>query len=52
MTSVWLAVYIFYAIFLLIRIRKSSEKCQVEFINKVVIFRIAGKYFSNLTACV
>ena len=52
MTSVGLAVYVFYAIFLLIRNRKSSKKGQVEFINKAVIFRVTGKYFGNLTASV
>ena len=52
MTSVWLADYVFYAIFLLIRIRKSSKKCQVEFFNKAVIPRVIGYHFGNLAASV
>ena len=48
MTSVWLAVYIFYAIFPLGRIWKTGEKYKVKLVYEGIIFWDSGYQCSNM----
>ena len=48
MASVWLAVYIFYAIFLLGRIWKTGKKYKVKLVYQGIIFWDSGYQCSNM----